>query len=419
MPPPITSTAPASAATTDPDLADARRAFAADLKSKVGLVVNPAKRQRLSADDTGAEPAKPLVATARTDLSERDLAALPELDTAQYESVAVTDFGTAMLKGMGWREGDVIGRNKEHALAKPIEYIPRPSLLGLGAQPANAANAPSLKRKQRPDYELPTTADGKVRHYKAVDETLRERLKMAVGAFVRIDHGKHRGLLGIVTELRVGERDHVVRVELRNGERVKVDGRDVKLLTAEEYDRERKGGRSRSNHDDRDDRPSSSSSARPSSASSSAAPAPAPAPAIPSSSSSRSGTTTNVWVRPGLRVRIVSKSLAGGKYYEKKGRIVDVLPGGLSVVKLEDTARSLVDQVPQRGLETIMPAVGKAVMIVRAVKGPDGVRDAQYVGHCGQVLERDRKRQQGVVQLDDGEVVVGAFDDMCEVGAAE
>ncbi|KAJ3364664.1 hypothetical protein GGF32_001303 [Allomyces javanicus] len=416
MPPPSTSTPPAAAATTDPDLADARRAFAADLKSKVGLVVNPAKRQRLAVDDA-AEPATPLVATARADLSDRDLAALPDLDTAQYESVAVTDFGTAMLKGMGWREGDVIGRNKEHALAKPIEYIPRPSLLGLGAQPANAANAPSLKRKQRPDYELPTTADGKVRHYKAVDETLRERLKMAVGAFVRIDHGKHRGLLGIVTELRVGERDHVVRVELRNGERVKVDDRDVKLLTVEEYDRERKGGRSRSSRDDRDDRPSSSSSARPSSSSSSAAPAPAPA--IPSSSSSRSGTTTDVWVRPGLRVRIVSKSLAGGKYYEKKGRIVDVLPGGLSVLKLEDAARSLVDQVPQRGLETIMPAVGKTVMIVRAVKGPDGTRDAQYVGQCGQVLERDRKRQQGVVQLDDGEVVVGAFDDLCEVGAGE
>ncbi|KNE55797.1 hypothetical protein AMAG_01670 [Allomyces macrogynus ATCC 38327] len=419
MPPPASSPAPAAAASADPDLANARRAFATDLKSKVGLVVNPTKRQRLSADD-GAEPAKPLVATARTDLSDRDLAALPDLDTAQYESVAVTDFGTAMLKGMGWREGDVIGRNKEHALAKPIEYIPRPSLLGLGAQPANAANAPSLKRKQRPDYELPTTADGKVRHYKAVDETLRERLKMAVGAFVRIDHGKHRGLLGIVTELRVGERDRVVRVELHNGERIKVDDRDVKLLTTEEYNRERKSGRSsRSSRDDPDERPSSSSSStRPSSSSSSTAAAP-PAPAIPPSSSSRSGTTVDVWVRPGLRVRIVSKSLAGGKYYEKKGRIVDVLPGGLSVLKIEGAARSLVDQVPQRGLETIMPAVGNTVMIVRAVKGPDGVRDAQYVGQCGQVLERDRKRQQGVVQLDDGEVVVGAFDDLCEVGAGE
>lgn len=43
-----------------------------------------------------------------------------------YERVPVSDFGTTMLKNMGWVEGTAIGKSaSENGLVKPIEYIPR------------------------------------------------------------------------------------------------------------------------------------------------------------------------------------------------------------------------------------------------------------------------------------------------------
>lgn len=53
----------------------------------------------------------------------------------EYEAMPIAEFGMAMLRGMGWSEGEGIGRNKEQEV-KPIAYIARPQRLGLGAQPA-------------------------------------------------------------------------------------------------------------------------------------------------------------------------------------------------------------------------------------------------------------------------------------------
>lgn len=45
----------------------------------------------------------------------------------------VEEFGRAMLRGMGWEDGMVVGRNRKKVEA--IEYLRRPERLGLGAQP--------------------------------------------------------------------------------------------------------------------------------------------------------------------------------------------------------------------------------------------------------------------------------------------
>lgn len=50
-----------------------------------------------------------------------------------YERVPVDEFGAALLRGMGWKEGDALGQNR-NGLAKPREFKPRPDKLGLGAQ---------------------------------------------------------------------------------------------------------------------------------------------------------------------------------------------------------------------------------------------------------------------------------------------
>ena len=52
---------------------------------------------------------------------------------ADYASVPVEEFGAALLRGMGWKEGEVVGKRKD-AYSKPRTVERRPALLGLGAK---------------------------------------------------------------------------------------------------------------------------------------------------------------------------------------------------------------------------------------------------------------------------------------------
>ena len=87
-----------------------------------------------------------------------------------YEAMPVEAFGDALLRGMGWAEGKPVGRNstarprrrnrnrprapaaradsrrelpppRRQVVVKPIEYLARPTRLGLGAAPAPPAKA--------------------------------------------------------------------------------------------------------------------------------------------------------------------------------------------------------------------------------------------------------------------------------------
>ena len=53
----------------------------------------------------------------------------------QYAAVPVEEFGAALLRGMGWKEGDVVGKRKDQ-IGKPRLVERRPALLGIGAKEA-------------------------------------------------------------------------------------------------------------------------------------------------------------------------------------------------------------------------------------------------------------------------------------------
>ncbi len=61
-------------------------------------------------------------------LSRPDSASLED-----YAAIPVEEFGAALLRGMGWKEGDVVGKRKE-AATKPRVVERRPALLGIGAK---------------------------------------------------------------------------------------------------------------------------------------------------------------------------------------------------------------------------------------------------------------------------------------------
>ncbi|SLM37461.1 Spp2/MOS2, G-patch domain [Lasallia pustulata] len=65
----------------------------------------------------------------RTDVASRpDSASLDD-----YAAVPVEEFGAALLRGMGWKEGDVVGKRKDQ-VSKPRVVERRPALLGIGAK---------------------------------------------------------------------------------------------------------------------------------------------------------------------------------------------------------------------------------------------------------------------------------------------
>lgn len=67
---------------------------------------------------------------------ERDYEHAPdEPSLGDYNAVPVEDFGNAMLRGMGWKDGDIFGKDKQGQKAPPSKPVEkRPALLGIGAK---------------------------------------------------------------------------------------------------------------------------------------------------------------------------------------------------------------------------------------------------------------------------------------------
>ena len=79
-----------------------------------------------------------------------------------YERMPIEEFGAAVLRGYGWEEGKGVG-SKEAVV--PVEYVPRPTLLGLGAPLLARAGAALLLQR---------------RHLRVKLEVLREQRRLAL-----------------------------------------------------------------------------------------------------------------------------------------------------------------------------------------------------------------------------------------------
>lgn len=64
---------------------------------------------------------------------------------ADYARVPVSQFGAALLRGMGWKEGTPATRHASRALTAPTKaHVPesRPALLGIGAKSLESVMGP-------------------------------------------------------------------------------------------------------------------------------------------------------------------------------------------------------------------------------------------------------------------------------------
>ena len=333
-----------------------------------------------------------------------DVAQRPDEATLEdYERVPVSLIGEALLKGMGWHKGEAIG-GKNKALMQPIEYVPRPKGQGLGAQ-RNSELAPHAhkgkrekfvkpgeKRGEKAEMVVPVGPDGRVRHYKTIDETLVEREVIGIkkGNPVLIQEGPHKGYTARISEVTMT----TLRVKLAINSTEMTLPRDyVKAISEADY---KSIGVRRVANSDSESHASSKVQV----------------------SSHRDDDEAEhkvkrkpreSWLHKNIRVRIVSSTYKGGKYYNLKAVVADVTrPGLCNVITAEG---KMLEELTDADLETIVPKESNSrVMVVRGT----------HRGQVGRMNKRYAEDSTVAVMLNqETDAVLLSFDDVSEfVGEA-
>ena len=101
--------------------------------------------------------------------------------------------------------------------------------------------------------------------------------------------------------------------------------------------------------------------------------------------------TENSWLRRGIVVKVVTKSL-GDKYYKKKGQIVEVIDDFAAMVQMSEGGRLRLDQ---DHLETVVPQVGREVVVLWG----------KYEGRTGALRSIDTSSFSASIRLHSGEKV--------------
>ena len=236
-----------------------------------------------------------------------------------YENVPIEQFGMAMLRGMGWKEGQGIGGFKNEVV--PI-FDPqvRPKGLGLGAT--------------RPNAKAKVVKEGE------------EKLELKKGAWVKVVSGAKAGLYGEVEGLD-GENGRVFvklvvskditsvsenAIELVTKQEFKDKGKVVNLDKYEKFKEkekmkdERRRSPEKRKHSKESDKYSSrrsrSGSKEKSTKYSSKVVEISDGDSSPEVKRKRKSRT---WVQSGLRVRCVDRKWKDGKYYNVKMEVIDVM----------------------------------------------------------------------------------------------
>lgn len=295
-----------------------------------------------------------------------DLAVRPdEADLEAYERVPISAFGEAMLRGMGWRPGEALGVTNK-GLLEPIEFLPRDARLGIGATTGGGA--------------AHVGADGRVRHHRGLDETLRKAFtgEVEVGGTVVVRRGTHAGLVARVLALAPGGACTA---------RLAISGAEVRLALADVIAVD----------------PNDVAGATKKIRSTLQAEAEAEAEAVRAAPAAPSGPPQH-WVAPGLFVRLISKTGRLARLYNAKCAVVDVLSPGVCILQADG---ALIEDVPEAALETIMPKESGALVQVLV-----GSRKGQQA----RLLSKDKGAGTAEVQLvRDLAVKTYLFDDICAV----
>lgn len=350
-----------------------------------------------------------------------------------YDAIPVGQFGAALLRGMGWA-----GPDKSEEKKAEEKLVAREQRLGLGAQARPPERPKSTKGNVlgnvgasagRTEADKRADADRKKWEQKAEQRLSSQRLQDEDFVWLRGPAELSGRRAVVVTAKGVPGLDRV-RIQLEHSGRILEVGRkECVLLSAEELqttpfvgaandkqlreeqqekqkvvqflglkqenDKDVKteggvksdsksssssGSNVKQEHSDKNIKSeSSSSNSKDRSGSSSSSSG--------NNNKEKEQAQTVFWLREGIRVKVVSRSVAGPKAYLQKGTVVDVYSRGKASVRLDD--RTVIDNVNERHVETIMPATGGACVVLLG----------EYKGQQAVCLEKKNDTQRVVVQL--------------------
>ena len=325
----------------------------------------------------------------------RDMNVRPEevsFSDDTYKRVPIHEFGAALLRGMGWDPKKGVGAEGNQRVVKPTTYESRPSLLGLGAMPK--PDALNSKKKRRSDPK-------RVQHPPW----------LCLQALVKVKAGRHQGEYAVVYQVEdVGGKDNSIIVQLDPGNtgrsvsrlpRVVVASSDLALVDKNKLPQnhvavvllekakkerddilageEQVGGKVKEEVEEKRKH---------------------------KHKKKKKGEKRREksWLFPGIRVRVISKSLKDGAYYTKKGVVTCITDPERGVCEVEmSSPKAVLENVRQRDLETALPKPGGIAVVVLG----------EYRGREGTVLKRKNNR----VKLefrDDLSVHKFTFDEVAE-----
>ncbi|KAH8549313.1 DExH-box splicing factor binding site-domain-containing protein [Umbelopsis sp. PMI_123] len=138
--------------------------------------------------DEEEEPTSNLVIPSELDVFRHDVQNRPEETTLEeYDEVPVEQFGAALLRGMGWKEGQSLGGGKAGA-SEPLaakNFVRRDALLGLGAKPEDLPESDRQNRRRAYEFSdtnllvprLKESSRGSSRSSTPVDDRRRHRTR--------------------------------------------------------------------------------------------------------------------------------------------------------------------------------------------------------------------------------------------------
>lgn len=321
-------------------------------------------------------------------------------EEADYEAVPVEAYGLAMLRGMGWKPGEGIGRTFNQVVKPRVNSL-RPKGLGLGA---NLNEVQALVSTGT--YHLPKPDEEQGKYKEDQPQGL------VPGGAVVVLSGPHRGLYGKVEGLDPDNVRAMVRLAMGN-RMVTISEYCLRPISQKEFEKnsldlsqmsksspgQQNGTASSSSKAHRDQdlpgRREDSERKRKHLSDREAEPA---------AKTEKAGPRSQHWLHRDLCVRFVDKQHKGGQYYNTKMTIEDVLSPDTCVCRT-DKGR-ILEGVEEGMLETLVPKVeGNRVMVVL---GPQA-------GRVGRLLGWDGERSRALVQLRrENQLVELHYDAVCQ-----
>uniref|UniRef100_A0A803K356 G-patch domain and KOW motifs-containing protein n=1 Tax=Xenopus tropicalis TaxID=8364 RepID=A0A803K356_XENTR len=283
-------------------------------------------------------------------------------EAADYDAVPVEYYGMAMLRGMGWKEGEGIGRTFKQDV-KPLEQKLRPKGLGLGAD----RSALKDLEPQKPRKPL-----------KPGEKLEEESRGLGKGSSVQIQSGAHKDLYGKVEGVDPDNSRAMIKLAI-GGKVVTVSLFSLRLVSSAEYTKfakdlsrlskahqeskeEQHKDRSPDKEQQRKDGEKHSESSRNSDLNNREKRHRQRSPDR-EKEKKKIRPEPQGWLHRDLRVRFIDKNYKGGKYYNSKMFIEDVLSPTRCSCRTE--SGRILDDMRQDMLETIIPKEeGEHVMVV-------------------------------------------------------